>query len=73
MSKTIQQEQKQDMYTIVYNHLTDLYSKMYFSLKPVLSIQERAIISATAYAEMIQMAQQGYIYDYYQRIQKGAL
>lgn len=70
---TIQQEQKQDMYTIVYNHLTDLYAKMYFKIRPVLSLQERALISATAYSEMIQMAQQGYIYDYYQRIQKGAV
>lgn len=64
---------REEIYETVYAHLSDLYKHLYFAFKPVLSLQDKAIISYQSYQEMIQMAQKGYINDYYERIKRSAV
>lgn len=64
---------KDDIYTTVYKHLYNMNEQIVRNVFPVITPELRAIMSHDAYAEMIQMAQAGYIKDYYKRLNKGAV
>ena len=64
---------KEDMYTVVYNHLVQMYQHIYMSIFEYLTMEHQALISYDAYAEMIAMAQGGYLKDYYERLKRGAV
>lgn len=70
MTESIIQE---DMYTTVYNHLYSMNEHLVSAVFPKITPELRAIMSNDAYSEMIQMAQAGYLKDYYERLMKGAV
>lgn len=63
----------EDMYRVVYNHLYDMNEHIVSSIFPTITPELRAIMSSDAYKEMIQMAQAGYLNDYYERLKRGAV
>lgn len=62
-----------DIQSVVYNHLVQLYQKFYMAAFEYLTMEHQALISYEAYRETIQMAQDGYIKDYYERIKRNAV
>ena len=64
---------KADMREVVYANLYQLYSRYAMECFPYLTADLTNLISASAYAEMIQMIQGGYIKDYYERIKRNAV
>lgn len=64
---------KEDMRDVVYANLYQLYSRYAMECFPYLTTDLTNLISASAYAEMIQMIQGGYIKDYYERIKRNAV
>lgn len=64
---------QEDIKETVYNHLYNLYSRYAFECFPYLTKDLCNIISASAYSEMIQMMQGGYIKSYYERIKNNAV
>lgn len=64
---------KEEMRETVYNHLYQLYSKFAMECFPYLTPELSNIISLSAYQELIQMMQGGYINDYYERIKRNAV
>lgn len=63
----------EDMKEAVYLHLYTLYGKIAMECYPYLTNEIAGIVSNSAYSEMIQMAQGGYLKDYYERLQRGAV
>jgi hypothetical protein len=63
----------EEMRETVYSHLYQLYSKFAMECFPYITPSISNIISASAYQEMIQMIQGGYIKDYYDRIKRNAV
>lgn len=59
---------KNDMYRAVYNHLYDMNEKIVQTVFNKITPELQAIMSKDAYTEMIQMAQEGYIESYYERL-----
>lgn len=70
MTEAITQD---DMYTTVYKHLYGLNEHLVSAVFPRITPELMAIMSHDAYAEMIQMAQAGYLADYYNRLTRGAV
>lgn len=64
---------QEEMHTAVYNHLVQMYQRFYLEIFEYLTMQHQALISFDAYQEMIQMAQGGYLKNYYDRLMKGAV
>ncbi len=64
---------KDDMYTTVYKHLYNMNEHIVSSIFPTITPELKAIMSHDAYAEMIQLAQAGYIKDYYKRLTRNAI
>ena len=64
---------QQEVYETVYRHLAKLYRHLYFDINKKLTKEDKALISFQTYQEMIMMAQQGYINDYYTRIRRNAI
>ena len=64
---------KDRMYREVYNHLYDMNEHIVKEIFDKITPELMAIMSHDAYAEMIQMAQAGYINDYYNRMTRGAV
>lgn len=64
---------KNEIYEVVYKHLVQLYQGFYKTVFEYLTMEHQALISYEAYRETIQMAQDGYIKDYYRRILKDAV
>lgn len=64
---------KDDIYTTVYKHLYSMNEHIVSSIFPTITPELKAIISHDAYAEMIQMAQAGYLGSYYDRLIKNAV
>lgn len=62
-----------DMHTAIYNHLYEMNEHIVSSVFPTITPELRAIMSHDAYAEMIQMAQAGYLSSYYDRLKAGAV
>lgn len=62
-----------DMYTTVYKHLYSMNKHIVSNVFPRITPELRAIMSHDAYKEMIQMAQSGYLDDYYNRLVRGAV
>ena len=62
-----------DIHTVVYNHLVQLYQKFYMAAFEYLTIEHQALISYDAFKEMIQMAQEGNLKSYYDRIKNNAV
>lgn len=62
-----------DIHTVVYNHLVQLYQKFYMAAFEYLTIEHQALISYDAFKEMIQMAQEGNLKSYYERIKNNAI
>lgn len=62
-----------DIRDYVYKHLEQLYTKFAMDTFEYITPEIAQIISYTAYAEMIQMVQCGYIRSYYERLIKGAV
>ena len=62
-----------DIHTVVYNHLVQLYQKFYMAAFEYLTIEHQALISYDAFKEMIQMAQEGNLKSYYDRIKNNAI
>ncbi len=69
----IETDVSEQMRQIVYEHLYGLYSRYAMECFPYLTKELAGIISASAYAEMIQMLQCGYFKDYYERIRRNAV
>lgn len=63
----------EEMREVVYNNLYQLYSRYAFECFPYMTKELTNIISASAYQELIQMIQGGYIKDYYERIKRNAV
>lgn len=63
----------EDIKEKVYLHLYEMYGKIAMSVYPYLTNEIANVVSMTAYNEMIQMAQGGYLKDYYERLMKGAV
>lgn len=63
----------EDMHTAVYNHLVQMYQRFYLEIFEYLTMQHQALISFDAYQEMIQMAQEGNLKNYYERIRRNAI
>lgn len=64
---------KDRMYREVYNHLYDMNEHFVKEVFEKITPELMALMSHDAYAEMIQMAQAGYINDYYNRMTRGAV
>jgi len=64
---------KTDMHEVVYRHLVKLYQGFYMAVFEYLTMEHQALISYEAYRETIQMAQEGYLKDYYKRILNNAV
>jgi chromosome condensin MukBEF MukE localization factor len=64
---------KEEMRDTVYTNLYQLYSRYALECFPYLTPQLTNLISYSAYSELIQMIQGGYIKDYYERIKKNAV
>lgn len=63
----------EEMKDAVYLHLYTMYGKIAMECFPYLTTDVANIISMSAYQEMIQMAQGGYLRDYYERLKKNAV
>ena len=66
-------EVQEDIRRAVYNHLYDMNSRLVSEVFPKITPELMAIMSHDAYSEMIQMAQAGYLEDYYNRLKRGAV
>ena len=64
---------KEEMREVVYANLYQLYSRYAMECFPYLTTDLCNMISMSAYNELIQMIQGGYIKDYYERIKKNAV
>lgn len=64
---------KEEMRDVVYNNLYQMYSRYAMECFPYLTKELAAIVSASAYQEMIQMIQNGCLKDYYERIKNNAV
>ena len=62
-----------DIHTAIYNHLYEMNEHFVSSVFPTITPELRAIMSHDAYAEMIQMAQNRLLEDYYNRLKAGAV
>lgn len=65
--------EKLDKHAIVYNHLSNLYEKQWLEVFGKLDSVMRVLIFHQAFSELIAMAQQGYLDNYYQRILRNAV
>lgn len=63
----------EEMKDEVYMHLYQLYGKFAMECFPYLTNDIANIISMSAYQEMIQMAQGGYLKNYYERLKRNAV
>lgn len=63
----------EEMRETVYAHLYGLYSRFAMECFPYLTTELSNIISMTAMQEMIQMAQEGNLKSYYERIKNNAV
>lgn len=63
----------EEMKDAVYLHLYTMYGKIAMEVFPYLTNNLAQIISMSAYQEMIQMAQGGYLKDYYLRLKRNAV
>ena len=68
MTEAISQE---EMHRFVYNHLYDMNERINRNIYPKITPELMALMSHDAYKEMIQMAQEGYLQNYYDRLIKG--
>ena len=66
-------EKDRVIHRTVYNHLYDMNCKIVSTIFGTITPQLAAIMSHDAYAEVIQMAQAGYLDSYYKRLMKGAV
>lgn len=66
-------ENKLDRYGVVYEHLSELYEKQYKQIFGRLNGVLRVLIFHQTYSELVQMAQAGYLNDYYERIKRNAV
>jgi hypothetical protein len=64
---------KREMHRTVYNHLYDMNYNIVQTIFGAITPELMAIMSHDAYAETIQLAQAGYINDYYNRLTRGAV
>lgn len=62
-----------DMRNCVYVHLVELYTKFAIETFGFLTPDLVKIVSLTAREELLQMIQNGYIKDYYERMKKNAV
>lgn len=62
-----------DKYCVVYNQLYAMYSKIAMQTFEYLTSELVAMISHSVYSEVIQMARQGLLNEYYERVKKGAV
>lgn len=60
-------------HAVVFNHLLDLYEKQWLTVYEKLDGIKRALIFEQAFGEMIYMAQEKYLKDYYERIKNNAV
>ena len=63
----------EEMREKVYEHLYQMYGKFAMQVFPYLTKELAAMIANSAYTEMVQMSQGGYLKDYYERLQKGVV
>lgn len=66
-------EKQEIVRNTVYEHLYQMYSRFAFECFPYLTNDLANIISMSAYQEMIQMAQEGNLRNYYERIKRNAV
>lgn len=64
---------KEEMREVVYANLYQLYSRYAMECFPIITPELSNIISVSAYQELIQMMQGGYLKDYYERIKNNAV
>lgn len=62
-----------EMYRTVYNHLYDMNEHIVQMIFNKITPELQALMSHDAYAETIQLAQAGYIRNYYERLLNGAV
>ena len=63
----------EEMRAKVYEHLYQKYGKFAMQIFPYLTKEIAAMIANSAYTEMVQMAQGGYLKDYYERLKNNAV
>lgn len=60
-------------HAVVFNHLLDLYERQWLTIYKKLDGVKRFLIFNQAFSEMIYMAQEKYLKDYYERIRNNAV
>ena len=63
----------EEMRETVYKHLYQMYSRFAMDCYPYLTKELTGMIAMSAYNELIQMVQNGYLKSYYERLMKGAV
>ena len=66
-------ENKLDKHSVVYEHLMNLYEKQWKTIYGNITAVMRVLIFHQAFSELIEMAQGGYLNDYYERIIRKAV
>ena len=64
---------KESMHIEVYKHLCKINERFALILFNTITPEIKALIRHDAYAELIQMAQDGYLKTYYERLEKEAV
>jgi len=62
-----------DKHAVVYEHLSSLYEKQWLTVYGKLTAVMRVLIFHQAFSELITMAQNKYLDDYYERIIRRAV
>lgn len=62
-----------DKHAVVYEHLRNLYEKQWLEVYGHLTAVMRMLIFHQAFSELVAMAQDKYLDDYYNRIMKNAV
>ena len=64
---------KLDKHAVVYEHLSELYEKQWKTIFGKIDGAMRVMIFCQAFSELIAMAQNNYLNDYYERIIRNAV
>jgi len=62
-----------DKHSVVYEHLTNIYESQWKTVYGKITAVMRVLIFQQAFRELIEMAQGGYLNDYYERIINNAV